>query len=85
STSLSRAQNLYNKYLSWVWVCMEHAFTALKGQFQSLHELCLQIRTEQDLQIVVYWVECCLILHNMIICFESTLGVESTAGWAMNE
>ena len=64
---------------------MEHAFAALKGQFQSLHELCLQIRTEQDLQIVVYWVECCLILHNMIIRFESTLGVESTAGWAMNE
>ena len=64
---------------------MEHAFAALKGWFQSLRELHLQIHTERDLQIAVYWVECCLILHNMIICFESALGVESTAGWAMDE
>jgi len=64
---------------------VEHAFAALKGRFQSLRELRLQIRTECDLQIAVYWVECCLILHNMIIHFESALGVELTAGWAMDE
>ncbi|KIK75888.1 hypothetical protein PAXRUDRAFT_171375, partial [Paxillus rubicundulus Ve08.2h10] len=46
------------------------AFAALKGSFQSLHELCLWLQTEQDLHVAVYWVECYLILHNMITWFE---------------
>ncbi|KIK81689.1 hypothetical protein PAXRUDRAFT_155492, partial [Paxillus rubicundulus Ve08.2h10] len=46
---------------------VEHAFAALKGHFQSLCGLCLQMKMEDNLYITVYWVECCLILHNMII------------------
>lgn len=67
---------------------VEHAFAALKGRFQSLRELRLKIRTEDDLHIAVYWVTCCLILHNMIIRFETKRGSESgegTMGWAMRE
>ena len=51
----------------------------------NLSELHLHICTEQDLQIVVYWVECCIILPNMILHFESALEVELMACWAMNE
>jgi hypothetical protein len=29
------------------------------------------MRTEKDVQIAVHWIKCCLILHNMIIHFES--------------
>ncbi|KIK81326.1 hypothetical protein PAXRUDRAFT_156354 [Paxillus rubicundulus Ve08.2h10] len=60
-------QNTHNQY---VQVCIEHAFTALKGHFQFLFKFCFQLQIEQDLHITIYWVECCLILHNMIIWFE---------------
>lgn len=50
---------------------VEHAFAALKGRFQSLRELRLNIHTERELQIAVHWIMCCIILHNMIIRFEA--------------
>lgn len=43
----------------------------MKGRFQSLRELRLNIQTEKDVQIATHWIKCCLILHNMIICFET--------------
>lgn len=49
---------------------VEHAFAALKGRFQSLCELRLQIRKNEDLHVATYWITCCMILHNMIIHFE---------------
>ncbi|KIK82466.1 hypothetical protein PAXRUDRAFT_77190, partial [Paxillus rubicundulus Ve08.2h10] len=51
-------------------VHVEHAFAALKGCFQSLHELRHPVGNEKELQYVIHWVNCCLILHNMIIRFE---------------
>ncbi|KIK22253.1 hypothetical protein PISMIDRAFT_102701, partial [Pisolithus microcarpus 441] len=67
-----------------IWV--EHAFAALKGRFQSLRELCLQIQSKHDLYVAIYWVECCLILHNMIMHFEGGNGDEgSMMGWALHE
>jgi hypothetical protein len=35
-------------------VCVEHTFAVLKGQFQSLRELRINIQTEKDLQIAVH-------------------------------
>ncbi|KAF8551933.1 hypothetical protein OG21DRAFT_1417053, partial [Imleria badia] len=72
-TGLSQSRNIYNKYLS------KHAFAALKGQFQSLHELRL------NMKIAMHWIQCCMIIHNMIIDFEDALGVERTMGWARRE
>jgi len=28
------------------------------------------MQSEEDLRVAVYWIECCLVLHNMIIVFE---------------
>ena len=68
-----------------VHVCVEHVFAALKGRFQSLCELHLQIHLLKDLRITVYWVQCCLILHNMMIRFEEKLQLQSTESWAIQE
>ncbi|KIJ13923.1 hypothetical protein PAXINDRAFT_80076 [Paxillus involutus ATCC 200175] len=82
---LSRTKNIYNKYLSRVRVRVEHTFAALKGCFQSLRELRLQVRTKKDIRIAVHWVQCCLVLHNMTIFFERQLGIESSIAWARRE
>jgi len=66
-------------------VHVEHAFAALKGHFQSLQELWLQVRMKKDIQIAVHWIQCCIILHNMIIDFEKELGINSSTGWAREE
>ncbi|KIO11381.1 hypothetical protein M404DRAFT_127245 [Pisolithus tinctorius Marx 270] len=86
--SLTRRQNIYNQYLSKVRVRVEHAFAALKGRFQSLQELRFKVNKDSDLHVTVYWIMCCMILHNMVIRFESdrrdTLG-EGTMRWAIRE
>ncbi|KIK86887.1 hypothetical protein PAXRUDRAFT_152516, partial [Paxillus rubicundulus Ve08.2h10] len=68
---------------------VEHAFAALKGWFQSLCELHLQMQTEGDLHIhiVGYWVESCLILHDMVVWFEEQHCDEMdwTTQWAISE
>ncbi|KIK17409.1 hypothetical protein PISMIDRAFT_111478, partial [Pisolithus microcarpus 441] len=97
---LTHRQNTYNRYLSKVhtrkkkpacllsiWkvrVRVEHAFTALKGHFQSLWELRLHMSKDNDLHIAAYWITTCIILHNMIIHFEERLGEETTQ-WAIGE
>ncbi|KIK75553.1 hypothetical protein PAXRUDRAFT_172510, partial [Paxillus rubicundulus Ve08.2h10] len=70
-----------------VQVRVEHAFAALKGRFQSLRELRLWMQTEGDLHIVVYWVESCLILNNMVVWFEEQCcdEMDGTMQWAISE
>ena len=69
-----------------ICVRVEHAFAALKGHFQSLRELHLKMKTDDDLHITVYWITCCMILHNMVVHFETRwreeLG-EGTMRWAI--
>ncbi|KIK29873.1 hypothetical protein PISMIDRAFT_88220, partial [Pisolithus microcarpus 441] len=67
-----------------VRVRVEHAFAALKGRFQSLWELRLHMGKDNDLHVAVYWITTCIILHNMIVHFEETLG-EDTTQWAIGE
>ena len=70
---------------SQIRVCVEHAFAALKGRFQSLCELRLHIQSQDDLKYAMHWVQCCIILHNMIIQFEEKLGKETSTNWAWKE
>ncbi|KIK72377.1 hypothetical protein PAXRUDRAFT_39586, partial [Paxillus rubicundulus Ve08.2h10] len=51
--------------------------------FQSLRELRHPLQNEKDLQYHIHWVNCCLILHNMIIRFEE--GGEQSLAWAIGE
>ena len=71
--------------LDQVRVHVEHAFAVLKGRFQTLQSLHLQMNSLKDVQIAIHWIQCCLILHNMIIWFEDKLNVESTIQWAIQE
>ena len=74
-------------FLKLCQICMqvEHAFAALKGRFQSLRELRLRMRTQQDLHIAVYWITYCMILHNMIVRFEAKQLGEGSMRWAIGE
>jgi hypothetical protein len=56
----------------------------LKGRFQSLKELRHPINTERQLKIAVAWIQCCIILHNMIIRFETNRNA-NTMDWALDE
>ncbi|KAJ8581511.1 hypothetical protein M405DRAFT_715108, partial [Rhizopogon salebrosus TDB-379] len=71
-------QKMFNYHLSKVRVRSEHAFGSLKGRFQSLRELRVQIQSEKDLKFANSWTRCCLILHNMIIDIEEQLEHESS-------
>ncbi|KIK91273.1 hypothetical protein PAXRUDRAFT_149857, partial [Paxillus rubicundulus Ve08.2h10] len=65
----------------------EHTFAPLKGRFQSLHELQFQMRTKKDVHIVLCWIMCCMILHNMILHFDEQQAgtVEPTMEWVISE
>jgi hypothetical protein len=67
-----------------VRVRVEHVFAALKGRFQSLRELRHNIQKRKDFQITMHWIQCCIILHNMIIRFEANHSKDSQT-WAYQE
>jgi len=47
------------------------------------------MQSEEDLRVAVYWIECCLVLHNMIIVFEGNRQVQGeqvgSLRWAREE
>jgi hypothetical protein len=42
----------------------------LKGRFESLRELRIEINNRQQHEFAVMWIRCCIILHNLIILLE---------------
>lgn len=68
---LSREQKHFNYFLSVVRVRSEHAIGLLKGRFQSLRELRIQIGSHKLHRWAILWVRCCVIIHNLIIQFEA--------------
>ncbi|KIO11471.1 hypothetical protein M404DRAFT_126561, partial [Pisolithus tinctorius Marx 270] len=69
--NLTKHQNTYNQYVSKICVRVEHAFVALKGQFQSLRELHIKIGNKPgNMDLAMYWITCYFILHNMVVQFE---------------
>ena len=57
----------------------------LKGRFQSLQELCLKIQKPDDLTYAMHWIQCCIVLHNMIVRFEMMLGFKTSMYWAREQ
>lgn len=49
---------------------IEHAIGLLKGRFQSLFELRIQVFSHDRHLWAIMWVRCCIILHNLILCIE---------------
>ncbi|KAG2068199.1 hypothetical protein BDR04DRAFT_1025256, partial [Suillus decipiens] len=76
--ALTRDQKMFNYHLSKVCVWSEHFFSSFKGRFQSLQELQFPIQGKKQLDYSNMWICCCLILHNMIVKIEETLGIAST-------
>lgn len=64
-----------------VRVRSEHCYGSLKGRFQSLRELRVQIQAQKDLDEVNMWTRCCFILHNMIVDIEEQLGGTGTVDY----
>lgn len=62
ATSLKPNQT-FNFYLSQIRIQSEHTIGYLKGRFQCLKELRLQVLNAQNLTYVTLWINTCIILH----------------------
>ena len=58
-------------YLFKIRIRVEHAIRLLKGRFQSLFELRIQIYTHEKHLWAIMWIRCCIILHNLILKIEA--------------
>lgn len=67
---LTPQQKKFNYHLARVRVRSEHTIGLLKGRFQSLHELRIQVSSPKQHDWVLVWIRCCIILHNMILDIE---------------
>jgi hypothetical protein len=68
---LSPDQKTFNYHLSKIRIHVEHAIGLLKGRFQSLFELQIQIYTHKKHLWAVMWIRCCIILHNLVLQIEA--------------
>jgi hypothetical protein len=64
----------FDKVVSHLRVRSEHCIGALKGQWQSLRDLCVQINSVADHERACRWITIAIILHNLVIDVE---GVDS--------
>jgi hypothetical protein len=62
----------FNYRLSSVRIESEHAIGYLKGRFQSLRELRLQLNSEEYVVYSTLWIQACIILH--CFCLDHELG-----------
>jgi DDE superfamily endonuclease len=77
--SLIPRNAVFDRYVSRLRVRSEHAMGALKGRFQCLRGLRLQINSKSDHVAACRWVTITIILHNIIVDLE---GNKSAAAFA---
>ena len=65
----------FNFHLSRICIQLKHIIDYLKGRFQCLKELCLQVLNVQDLAYVTLWINICIILH--AFCLDQELEIET--------
>ena len=61
---------MFDRVVSYLCVRSEHCIGALKGRFQSLCGLHVNIRSNEDHKKALQWVTVAIILHNLIIDVE---------------
>lgn len=64
--SLLKENCSFNYYLSRIRIQSEYAISYLKGRFQSLKELRIQILNPQDLAYATLWINYYIILHAFV-------------------
>jgi hypothetical protein len=77
--SLIPANAIFDRYVSHLRVRSEHCMGALKGRFQSLRGLHININSKSDHHFACRWITAAIILHNLVIDVE---GVESVQYFA---
>jgi hypothetical protein len=71
AASLAHNQ-LYNVLLSSPRQVIEHVNGLLKGRFQSLKGIRIQIKKKEDFKNFVDWIVACLVLHNMFLRYNDS-------------
>ena len=61
---------LFDKYVSRLCVRSEHCMGALKGRWQSLRGLRIQVNDAASHARACRWISCCIILHNAVLDLE---------------
>ncbi|KAJ7487738.1 hypothetical protein B0H11DRAFT_1720976, partial [Mycena galericulata] len=59
-----------------VRIRIEHTIGLLKGRFQSLKELRIQIFSRKQHMWALMWLRACIILHNLIVHLEEGNGID---------
>ena len=62
-----RENRIFNLNLSRIRIKSEHAIDYLKGRFQSLKELRIQIHGPEDVTFAMAWVNACIVLHSFYL------------------
>lgn len=57
----------FNHQVSMLRIWSEHAIGFLKGRFQSLKSLRLQIKDEKTHKFATYWIVACIALHTFVM------------------
>lgn len=62
---------VFNNHLSHICIQSKHAIGYLKGWFQSLKELHVQITNQKSHKFATYWVACCIRVHSFTMACEA--------------
>lgn len=72
--SLLKENKDFNYHLSKIRIKSEHAIGYLKGRFQSLKKLRVNIHTKKDIVYATGWINACIILHSF--CMDQKLDLQ---------
>ncbi|KNZ64498.1 hypothetical protein VP01_10223g1, partial [Puccinia sorghi] len=56
--------NMFNQHLASLCVCNKHCIGILKGHFQSLQGLRLELPSVEIMKRITQWIGACVVLHN---------------------
>jgi hypothetical protein len=64
--NLSRRQSTFNTHISGYRIAVEHTIGILKGRFQSLRGLRINVNKDSGHAKVCQWIQACSVLHNIL-------------------